>query len=241
MANLSGGNIRSTTPFQLYRRLALAGDGAAVQTITAAVTVTPQHEEIIILNPSTGTRVVTLPTAAAGAKKGEMHLIYNAGSTYNLTINKPASTTLATLLPGDSCIVVFAGSAWTLAMKAATSATSLAGTAAITTETDAPGASTAAAGANNGDAAALPSGTAKVYPTTGADDTKGVIVSEEDNVAGRLFFIGNGVFNKQLKVYPPSGGSINGAGSNAAFLSSSGKGVVMYCLTSGGSSTWLAW
>jgi len=107
-------SIKSTTPFQFYRRLAYGGDGVAIQTITAALTITPYYEEMIALNPSTGTRVVTLPTTAQGAKKGMWHLIYNSGTTYNLTINKPASTTLCTLAPGQSCHVVYSGTAWTL-------------------------------------------------------------------------------------------------------------------------------
>ena len=123
MANLAGGSIKSSTPFQFYRRLANGGDGIAVQTITAAVTITTLHEEFIALNPSTGTRVVTLPTAAQGARKGMWHVIYNSGTTYSLTINKPASTTLCTLAPGQSCIVVY-GAAWTVALAPA-GATSL--------------------------------------------------------------------------------------------------------------------
>lgn len=101
------------------------------------------------------------------------------------------------------------------------------------------GASTAAAGSVAGDAGALPAGTARCYPTTGADDTKGVIISTSDKVTGRRFFIGNGVGNKILKVYPPSGGNINGLGADVAFSSASGKGVWMTCLSSG-SNTWLA-
>jgi hypothetical protein len=114
-------SIKSTTPFQLYRRLAYAGDGIAEQTITAALTITPFYEEVIALNPSTGTRVVTLPTAAAGARKGQWHRIVNSGTTYSLTINKPAATTLVTLAPGQSCMVVFGGTSWTLAGASATS------------------------------------------------------------------------------------------------------------------------
>jgi predicted RecA/RadA family phage recombinase len=101
------------------------------------------------------------------------------------------------------------------------------------------GASTAAAGSTNADAGALPAGTAEIYPTTGADDTKGVILSTSDKVTGRKIFIGNGVSNKILKVYPPSGGTINGASADAAFSSASGKGVTIVCLSSG-SNTWLA-
>jgi len=110
-------------------------------------------------------------------------------------------------------------------------------------ETEVPrpaGESTAAAGSTTADAGALPAGTSSVYPTTAADDTKGVIVNAEDKVSGRMLFIGNGVSNKILKVYPPTGGTINGAAANAAFSSVSGKGVIMYCL-SASANTWFAW
>jgi len=103
-----------------------------------------------------------------------------------------------------------------------------------------PGASTAAAGSATGDAGVLPAGTSSVYPTTAADDTKGVRVHASDKVTGRMLFVGNGVSNKILKVYPPTGGTINGAAADAAFSSDSGKGVVLVCLSSV-SNTWLAW
>ena len=103
-----------------------------------------------------------------------------------------------------------------------------------------PGASTAAAGSAYTTAGALPAGTAKVYPTTAADDTKGVILNAGDKVTGRLVLIGNGVKDKILKVYPATGGTINGASANVAFSSASGKGVIMYCLNSS-ANTWLAW
>ena len=102
------------------------------------------------------------------------------------------------------------------------------------------GASTAAAGTTTADAGALPAGTAKVYPTTGADDTKGVVINAADKVTGRVLMIGNGVANKILKVYPAAGGTINGAAADAAFSSVSGKGVIIVCLSSG-ANTWLAW
>lgn len=100
------------------------------------------------------------------------------------------------------------------------------------------GASTAAAGSTNADAGALPAGTGTVYPTTAADDTKGVVINDADKVTGRVLFIGNGVANKILKVYPAAGGTINGAAANAAFSSVSGKGVIAICLSSS-SNTWL--
>lgn len=102
------------------------------------------------------------------------------------------------------------------------------------------GASTAAAGSATGDAGALPAGTAVVYPTTGADDTKGVVLSAADQLTGRTVLIGNGVANKILKVYAPSGGTINGGSADAAFSSASGKGVMAVCL-SGPGNTWLMW
>jgi len=49
--------------------------------------------------------------------------------------------------------------------------------------------------------------TASVYPTTAADDAVGVIIHANDKITGRTLFIGNGVSNKILKVYPPSGGT----------------------------------
>lgn len=109
-----------------------------------------------------------------------------------------------------------------------------------TTITKSPGASTAAAGSTTADAGVLPEGTASVYPTTAADDTKGVRVSSSDKVTGRMLWVGNGVSNKILKVYPPSGGTINGASADAAFSSASGKGVLITCLDST-ANTWLAW
>lgn len=103
-----------------------------------------------------------------------------------------------------------------------------------------PGGSTAAAGSTTADAGALPAGTASVYPTSAADDTKGVVLHANDKVTGRMIFIGNGVANKVLKVYPVSGGTINGANADVAFSSASGKGVIVYCLDSA-TNAWLAW
>lgn len=102
-----------------------------------------------------------------------------------------------------------------------------------------PGASTAAAGSSTSDAGALPAGTSRFYPTTAADDTKGVKIDVADQVTGRTLFIGNGVSNKILKVYGPTGAVINGAAADAAFSSVSGKGVWIKCL-SGSGNTWSA-
>lgn len=100
------------------------------------------------------------------------------------------------------------------------------------------GASTLAAGSTTSDATALPAGTASVYPTTAANDAKGVVINAADKVTGRVLFIGNGVADKVLKVYPAAGGTINGASADAGFSSVSGKGVIAICLDSG-ANTWL--
>ncbi len=94
------------------------------------------------------------------------------------------------------------------------------------------GVSTAAAGNDSTNYGALPAGTANLYPTTAADDTKGVGINAADNVTGREIRIANGVSNKILKVYPPTGGTINGAAANVAFSSASGKGVIIICTDS---------
>ena len=115
----------------------------------------------------------------------------------------------------------------------------LTGAVSATLLTSTIGASTAAAGTTVADAGALPAATGGVYPTTAADDVKGVKVHADDKVTGRTILIGNGVANKILKVYGPSGAVINGAAADAAFLSVSGAGVTMVCL-SGAGNTWLA-
>jgi hypothetical protein len=103
----------------------------------------------------------------------------------------------------------------------------------------APGASTPAAGTTTTDAGVLPAGTSSCYPTTAADGTKGVRINAADQVTGRRFLIGNGVSNQTLKVYAPSGGTINGAAADAAYVTASGKGAYVECL-SGAGNTWFA-
>ena len=102
------------------------------------------------------------------------------------------------------------------------------------------GASTAAAGSTTTDAGVLPAATAEVYPTSAADGTKGVRIHADDKVLSRRLYIGNGVSNAILKVYPPTGGTINGAAANAAFSSASGKGVIVMC-SDADNNAWLAW
>ena len=100
------------------------------------------------------------------------------------------------------------------------------------------GASTAAAGTVTGDATVLPAGTAEVYPTSAADGTKGVRLHADDNVTGRRLFVTN-TAAAILKIYPPTGGTINGGAANAAVSSVSGKGVILICVD-GTAGTWAA-
>jgi 20S proteasome alpha/beta subunit len=79
-----------------------------------------------------------------------------------------------------------------------------------------------------------------VYLTTGADDTKGVIINAADKVLSRRIYVANGVSNKILKVYPPSGGTINGGAADAGVSSASGKGVALICTSTSGSGAWAA-
>ena len=102
------------------------------------------------------------------------------------------------------------------------------------------GASTAAAGTTTADAGVLPAGTARVYLTTAADDVKGVRIHVSDKVTGRTIFVANGVANKILKVYAPSGGTINGGAGDAAFSTASGAGAILFCVD-GGTNQWMAW
>jgi hypothetical protein len=99
------------------------------------------------------------------------------------------------------------------------------------------GASTVALGANSGNAAVLPAGTGSFYPTTAADGTVGVRINGADRVDGKMLFIGNGVSTAVLKVYPPTGGTINGAAVDAAYSSASGRGAHLICLSSS-ANTW---
>jgi predicted RecA/RadA family phage recombinase len=100
------------------------------------------------------------------------------------------------------------------------------------------GASTAAAGSAVGDAAALPSGTASIYPTSAGDGIKGVIISATDKVTGRTFLVTNGAA-AVVKIYPPTGGAINNGSVNAAFSTASGGGALITCIDSA-ANTWSA-
>jgi hypothetical protein len=100
-----------------------------------------------------------------------------------------------------------------------------------------PGASTAAAGSVTGDATVLPLATSSFYPVTAADGIKGVKLANVDKVTGKVVFVGNLAAAAVLKIYPPTGGTINGAAADAAFSTASGKGAILICVSSSGN-TW---
>lgn len=99
------------------------------------------------------------------------------------------------------------------------------------------GASTAAAGSTTTDAAVLPAGTAGWYKVTGSDGTKGVRIHASDDVAQNTLFIVN-TTAAVLKIYPPTGGTINGGSVDAAFSTGSGRGAILHRTSS--ALTWLA-
>lgn len=142
---------------------------------------------------------------------------------------------MGSVVPGGAAATGVATVRVKISASAAVTSTAIAGSLGLSV-----GGSTAAAGSTHSDATGLPAGTAAIYPTTAADDTEGVIIDVADKVTGRMLFIGNGVANKILKVYGPSGAVINGGSADAAFSSVSGKGVIIACL-SGAGNTWLAW
>lgn len=232
--------------------------GINVETVTANKTLTLKSSHIQILNPSTGSRDVSLP-AVTGLTDGLPYVIRNSGTGgYNLVVKDATPATICTVGQGQYAIVMCDLVGWrvvvapgvsllSLAVDTITESTAAAG---VTIDgvllkdgglTVAAGASTAAAGTTTADAGVLPAGTSSVYPTSAADDTKGVRIHATDKVAGRMLFIGNGVSNKILKVYPASGGTINGASADAAFSSVSGGGVIVVCLSAAGAGSWLAW
>lgn len=64
---------------------------------------------------------------------------------------------------------------------------------------------------------------------TAADGTKGVRIHADDDVVGREVVIINTVNSAVLKVYPPTGGTINGGVADASLNTASGKSMRLVC------------
>ena len=90
------------------------------------------------------------------------------------------------------------------------------------------GAPTAALGSTFSDAAGLPAATGGTYIVTGADGTKGVRIDAADAVITRCLVIGNSSANV-LKIYPNTGGTMNGGAANAPFVTAACKGSLVVC------------
>lgn len=172
------------------------------------------------VDASTASSATGVKVKSAAAAGGVAVSVISSGTNENLTIDAKGSGT----------ITLGSVSTGNVVTSAPLSVLNLQST---------PGASTAAAGTTTADAGVLPAATSVIYPTTAADGTKGVRIHANDKVTGRTIFIGNGVSNAVLKVYAPSGGTINGASADVAFSGASGKGVLISCLDSSGN-TWLA-
>jgi hypothetical protein len=74
--------------------------------------------------------------------------------------------------------------------------------------------------------------------TTVATDNDSVLLPV-DRVVGDAVFIFNLDSAQDIKVYPPSGGTINGASANAALVVGQTQGVIALCASDDGL-TWLA-
>lgn len=195
-------------------KIGLTTGGTAVTILTGVANDPALIDSLIVYNSDTAAVTVTIQKVAATVTYPLQSAVLPAGATMTWSY---ASGLRVTDSAGQSLTVAPSG-----------------------LSTGTIGASTAAAGSTTSDAGVLPAGTAATYPTTAANGTTGVRVHATDKVTGRMLYIGNGVSNQILKVYAPSGGTINGASADAAFSSASGKGVIIQCLNST-SNTWLAW
>lgn len=205
-----------------------SGPRSAMVALTGVTAVT------LLAGPTNGVRAISSLSIYNGDTVSQAITITHVIGGTSFTVAKITLLTLDTLVIDDNGIKVSDASGQAKVANAVTVPTTLTG--AINSSI---GASTAGAGTTTADAGVLPAGTANFYDTTAADDTVGVRIHASDLVNGRTIDIGNSVSNKILKIYPPTGGTINGAAANAAFSTASGKGARLIC-TSAASNTWRA-
>lgn len=111
-------SLTGSVPFKLYRPLALSasGTGVATTTLSALFNMDGLAEQFQDLNGGVANRDVTLP-AAGPENKGVFYAIMNRGLTNSLVV-KDVAATVATLLPGDHCIVASNGANWKVLSRA---------------------------------------------------------------------------------------------------------------------------
>lgn len=98
--------------------------------------------------------------------------------------------------------------------------------------------SVTAAGTSAATAAAI---TVSQTAWTSAAGATGAILSATGGLT-RLFFIRNlAASTAALNVYPPTGGSINGAAANAPIVVAAGQSILIECQVQGSSSVWVAY
>lgn len=98
--------------------------------------------------------------------------------------------------------------------------------------------SVTAAGTSAATAAAI---TVSQTAWTSAAGATGAILSATGGLT-RLFFIRNlAASTAALNVYPPTGGSINGAAANAPIVVAAGQSILVECQVQGSSSVWVAY
>lgn len=207
----------SAATYRLDVQLALK-NGINTETLAGTHTMTARSSTFQRLDPGGAARNVVLP--AAGPSYGPFWIQNVADVAAEIITVKQSdgSTTVSTVRPGEVACFIYDTEASLYALFG---------------KFEQPeaviGASTAAAGSASGDAGVLPAGTSRFYPVTAADGTKGVRIHADDDVIGREIVIINTVNSAVLKVYPPTGGTINGGVADASLNTASGKSMRLVC------------
>lgn len=79
--------------------------------IGAAIALTDESADVLVIDQGGTTRVVTLP-AASNANEGREYWIKAQNAANNLTLNIPEATTIATITPLEWCHVINVKGTW---------------------------------------------------------------------------------------------------------------------------------
>lgn len=207
----SGATMRLDTPLALK-------NGINVDTLTGTFTMSARSSTFQRLDPGGSSRNVVLPETPPSYGPYWIQNVADVAAETITVKQSDGSTTVGTVRPGETaCFMVDPGT----------------GLYAMFSKVEQPeaviGASTAAAGTTTTDAGVLPAGTSRYYPVTAADGPKGVRIHADDDVVGREIVIINTVNSAVLKVYPPTGGTINGGVADASLSTASGKSMRLVC------------